>query len=81
MEQLKDKYFDGSSLTKYAHVYFQNNTKEFHYINLKYAAKIQIGNKRYCKCFRDIKQAALQIDKWLIQAGKEPVNILKRVKQ
>jgi len=33
------------------------------------------------KCFIDIKEAAVQIDKWLIQAGKEPVNILKRVKK
>ena len=26
----------------------------------------------------ELRQAAIQIDKWLIQAGKQPINILKK---
>lgn len=77
MEQLKDSYHDGSSKTEYCHVYLRNKMK-WQYIKSKYVAKIQIDNKIYHKCFMELRQAAIQIDKWLIQAGKQPINILKK---
>jgi len=39
MEQLKDKYFDGSSLTKYAHVYLIKEKYKF-WNKAKYRSQI-----------------------------------------
>jgi len=39
-----------------------------------------LGERRhFSACFSNERDAALQVDRWLISIGKEPVNILKRV--
>jgi hypothetical protein len=37
------------------------------------------GRKVKCKNFGSEREAAVQVDKWLIEMGKDPVNILKPV--
>lgn len=42
---------------------------------------LSVNNKKYGniqKCFTDEKEAAMYLDKILIQKGFEPINILKR---
>lgn len=43
-----------------------------------YVGTLNINYKYKRKTFYDIREAALFVDKTLINAGKEPVNILKR---
>ena len=33
---------------------------------------------RFCKCFPDIRDAAVAVDKKLMENGKDPVNIFKK---
>lgn len=44
----------------------------------KFKAQMIINFKQRRSYHDSLKEAALQIDKWLILSGKEPVNILKR---
>ncbi len=61
----------GRSKTEYKYVYkMKANGK-----TIIYLACYGRLNK---KSFPEIKDAAIQVDKWLIQSGLEPVNILKR---
>lgn len=57
----------------YKYVYLTRNKKS----ELQYEAYI-LSMKTKRKIFHTEREAALQIDKWLILAGKEPINILKR---
>jgi len=43
-----------------------------------YQANIQINKKAFKKMFNTAREAAIHIDKILLQHQKEPVNVLKR---
>jgi len=63
--------------TKYKHVseYINTKTKVLFYMA---SVKSKVKGLNMTKSFSDIKEAALCVDKYLINKGKEPVNILKK---
>lgn len=57
---------------KNGHTFFNGVKKE------NFKATIIINKQTFRSYHQSLKEAAIQIDKWLILSGKEPVNILKR---
>lgn len=63
--------------TKYKHVseYINTKTKVLFYTA---SVRSKVKDLNMTKSFLDMKEAALCVDMYLINKGKEPVNILKR---
>ena len=69
-------------------IYFNNKKTEYKYVRSYSVDKKKLDEllfyasitkfKRSKGQFKTAKEAAIQVDTWLIQAGKEPVNVLKR---
>ena len=65
------------SNTGYAHVYEDTRVKRAR----KYRAYLRIDGKSVVNAYHlTAREAAIAIDKTLIRLGKDPVNILKRIK-
>lgn len=52
-------------------------TSKMQKANINYTAQLTIASKVVHKFFDNKRDAAIQVDKWLIQQGKQPKNILK----
>lgn len=63
------------TIYKYVSEYVNTKTRELFYMARLYSPTKGLN---MCKSFTDLREAALCVDKYLINKGKEPVNILKR---
>ena len=59
---------------KYKNVYFVRGWNG----GLLWRYQVTVNGKRWYKCFKTEKEAALALDKQLLTQGLEPINILKR---
>jgi hypothetical protein len=67
--------FKGKTQYKHVSEYFDKRTRIIYY---KATLRSPTQGYNMTKIFSDIREAALCVDKYLINKGKEPVNILKR---
>ena len=71
IESIRGKKFKRLCKTKYKYVY------KVSFDNIE-TYRAELSKYHFCKCFDVIRDAAIAIDKKLLENNKEPVNILKR---
>lgn len=68
-----------STKTEFKNVYFYNISANGRTVVRRYNYKITISRTVYeCFGFESARDAALALDKKLIDLGREPINVLKR---
>lgn len=71
IDSIRGKKFKRLGKTKYKYVYIVSFDNVETY-------RAELSKYKFCKCFDNMRDAAIAVDKKLLENNKEPVNILKR---